>query len=53
MLVYAVFAVALTAANLGSEPPAVSVSPGAYPSGLTIDKVFFTPAIVQPRRNDM
>ncbi len=53
MLVYVAFAVALTAAGPAEESSAASVSPGNYPSVVTADKVFFTPTIERPRRNDI
>lgn len=53
MLVYAAFVVALIAASTSGESSAASVSPGTYPSEATADRVFFTPTIERPRRNDI
>lgn len=53
MLVYAAFVVALASAGSADDSSATSVSPGTYPSETTADKVFFTPTIERPRRNDI
>jgi len=55
MLVYAGFALALTAANIGSQPvstPAL-VSPGTLPGEVSVERSFFQPTVAQPRRNDI
>ena len=53
MLVYVAFVIALISAGPAGESSAASVSPGTYPSDTTADKVFFTPTIERPRRNDI
>jgi len=53
MLVYVAFVVALISASIADESSAASVSPGTYPSDMTAGKVFFTPTIERPRRNDI
>jgi len=55
MLVYVGFALALTAANIGSgstSTPAL-VSPGTLPADVSIDRSFFQPTVAQQRRNDI
>jgi len=53
MLVYVAFVIALMSTGPDGESSAASVSPGTYPSAATADKVFFTPTIERPRRNDI
>jgi hypothetical protein len=55
MLVYAGFALALTAANFGSNADTRSalVSPGSLPNEVSVERSFFQPAFAQPRRNDI
>jgi len=55
MLVYAAFALAITAANFGSSSDTSSalVSPGSLPVAVSVERSFFQPAFAQPRRNDI
>lgn len=55
MLVYAGFAVALVAANIGPphKPGATAVSLETMPAGVATEQAFFLPAINHPRRNDI
>ena len=55
MLVYVSFAVALTAANTGTdaESTAKAVSPGSTPTEVALERSFFRPTVEYPRRNDI
>jgi len=55
MLVYAGFALALTAANSGSDSDTSSalVSPGSLPDEVSVERSFFQPTVAQPRRSDI
>jgi hypothetical protein len=55
MLVYVGFALALTAADIGSQstPTPALVSPGTLPAELSIERSFFQPTVAQRRRNDI
>ncbi len=55
MLVYVAFAVALAAADTGTnaESNAAAVSSGSTPSEVAVDRRFFRPTVENSRRNDI
>ncbi len=55
MIVYVAFALALTAANMGSNGDfgATAVSPGSMPAIIPVERTFFRSTIDQPRRSDI
>ena len=53
MLFYVAFVVALTSGGMAGDSSAASVSPGAFPTETTADRVFFESTIERPRRNDI
>jgi hypothetical protein len=55
MFVYVGFALALTAANFGSNTDSNSalVSPGSLPAEVSVERLFFQPTVAQRRRNDI
>jgi len=55
MLVYVGFIVAISTTNsdIGSKSAAQLVSPGAIPTGSTIEQTYFRPTVAEPRRNDI
>jgi hypothetical protein len=53
MIVYLAFLIALVSAGSAGKSSAASVSPGTHPSEINGEKVFFTPTVDRPRRNDI